>query len=91
MMPGGLLDHPEVVATMADPATSYWLRDLLRSAAERDPVDLQAELWHAAKLLDRYVAELLQLDPPCLIDKAVCLDARQPIDALNLAAQSGAA
>lgn len=58
-----LLDHPQVAATLADPAASFWLKRLLKSAAERDPVDVQSDLWHAAGLVDLYVAELLELDP----------------------------
>ena len=58
-----LLYHPRVVATLADPASSFWLKGLLTSAAERDPVDVQSDLWHASRLVDLYVGELLELDP----------------------------
>jgi hypothetical protein len=32
---GGLLDHPPIKAALEDKAASYWLRDLLASAASR--------------------------------------------------------
>jgi hypothetical protein len=48
---GGLLDHPPIKAALEDKAASYWLRDLLASAASRDPVDVLADLDSASALV----------------------------------------
>ena len=45
-----LLEHPPVKRALADPATRYWLRDLLISASSRDPVDTLADLETARDL-----------------------------------------
>jgi hypothetical protein len=49
-----LLDHLPVRQAMADPAMRFWLRDLLTSAAMRDPVDVLADLDAARALVDSY-------------------------------------
>jgi hypothetical protein len=51
---GGLLDHPPVKTAFGDSGSSYWLRDLLASAAARDPVDVLADLDHARALVGSY-------------------------------------
>ena len=48
---GGLLDHPPIKAALEECGTSYWLRDLLASAATRDPVDVLADLDRAGALV----------------------------------------
>lgn len=37
---------------LSDPSTSYWLRDALRSAMVRDPVDAARDALALARLLD---------------------------------------
>lgn len=54
-----LLDHPPVRRTLTDPATRYWLRDLLISARSRDPVDTLADLETARDLLASYLGALV--------------------------------
>lgn len=49
-----LLDHEPVKRAISDPATRTWLRDLLSSAAARDPVDVLADLNHASALVRSY-------------------------------------
>jgi hypothetical protein len=63
-----LLDHPPVRRALADPATRNWLRDLLASAAARDPVDVLADLDAARDLVSSYfgalVAPFIAASPP---------------------------
>lgn len=50
------LDGAEVVellAILADPATSYWLRDAIVSSCERDPFDAERDALALAALLTR--------------------------------------
>jgi hypothetical protein len=54
----GMLDHPPVKTALADPATRFWLRDLMVSAALRDPVDVLADLDHARALVGSYLDAL---------------------------------
>lgn len=54
-----LLDHPPVQRALADPSTRYWLRDIVMSAASRDPVDVLADLEAARDLVASYVQKLL--------------------------------
>lgn len=49
-----LLDHGPVKRAMSDPATRTYLRELLTSAATRDPVDVLADLDHASALVRSY-------------------------------------
>ena len=52
---------------LSDPSTSYWLRDALVAALERDPVDAAADAWVLSALLDRRVSDaaaLLELRKP---------------------------
>jgi hypothetical protein len=58
-----LLDHPPIQRALTDPSTSYWLRDLLGSAASRDPVDTLADLDAARALVAAYVRLLLTPNP----------------------------
>jgi hypothetical protein len=46
-------DVAEVIAIIADPATSYWLRDALVSACGRDPFDAERDAMTLAALLTR--------------------------------------
>ena len=54
-----LLDHLPVQRALTDPSTSYWLRDLLGSAATRDSVDVLADLDAASALVAAYVGTIL--------------------------------
>ena len=54
-----LLEYAPVKRTLADLATSYWLRDLLISASSRDPVDTLADLDAARDLLASYLGALV--------------------------------
>lgn len=31
--------HPEIVRTLADPSVSFWVKDALKTAVDRDPLD----------------------------------------------------
>lgn len=46
-------DVAEVIALIADPGTSYWLRDALVSACARDPFDAERDAMTLAALLTR--------------------------------------
>ena len=50
-------DVAEVIAMLADPATSYWLRDAIVSACRRDPFDAERDA--LAAFLVVAVAEVL--------------------------------
>ena len=54
-----LLEHAPVKRTLGDPATRYWLRDLLISASSRDPVDTLADLDTARDLVASYLGALV--------------------------------
>ena len=54
-----LLEYAPVKRTLSDPATRYWLRDLLISASSRDPVDTLADLDTARDLLASYFGALV--------------------------------
>ena len=54
-----LLEHPPVKRALNDPATRYWLRDLLISARARDPVDTLADLDAARDLVASYLGALV--------------------------------
>lgn len=43
---------PEIAATLADPAASYWLRDALRAALTRDPIDTANDATRLVLLLE---------------------------------------
>ena len=49
----------EVIALIADPATSYWLRDALVSALERDPFDAERDALTLANVLTRNLDALI--------------------------------
>ena len=48
----GLDTVPEIAAVLSEPSTSYWLRDALRAAMVRDPVDAANDAEVLARLLD---------------------------------------
>jgi hypothetical protein len=48
------------IAVLANPATSYWLRDALVSAFERDPFDAERDALALAAILTRRVDELVE-------------------------------
>ena len=61
-----LLNHLPVQRALTDPATRTWLRDLLTSAAERDPVDVLDDLDEARSLVNSYFQLLARLHIPLL-------------------------
>ncbi len=48
-----------IAGVLADPAASFWLKDALRSALKRDPVDSANDAEVLAKLLDERCREIL--------------------------------
>ena len=46
-------DLPEIDEVLADPAASFWLQAVLRSALSRDPVDAANDSEILARLLNR--------------------------------------
>ena len=61
-----LLDHLPVQRALTNPATRTWLRDMLTSAAERDPVDVLDDLDEARSLVHSYFQMLARLHVPIL-------------------------
>jgi hypothetical protein len=53
------LPTDKILITLADPSTTYWLRDALKSALSRDPVDALRDAEELASLLQ----DRLELDP----------------------------
>lgn len=51
---------PEIEAVLEDPAASFWLKDALRSALLRDPVDATNDSEVLARLLDRRCRDILE-------------------------------
>ena len=49
----------EIERVLTDPAASFWLKECLRSALDRDPVDAANDADVLAKLLDRRCQEIL--------------------------------
>ncbi len=52
--------HPTIEGVLADPAVSLWLRNALRSALERDPVDAANDAEMLLRLLDDRLRALLK-------------------------------
>lgn len=50
---------PTVEAVMADPATSFWLKDALQRALQRDPVDAAQDAQVLANILSKRADQLL--------------------------------
>ena len=50
---------PEIQRVLLDPAASFWLKNALRSALERDPVDAANDAEVLAQLLDRRCRSIL--------------------------------
>ena len=57
--PNELCEVGELVAVLANPATSYWLRDAITTSLERDPFDAERDALTLAALLTRRVDELV--------------------------------
>jgi hypothetical protein len=53
-------DLPEIDEVMGDPTASSWLKDALRSALARDPVDAANDAEVLALLLDRHCRSILR-------------------------------
>jgi hypothetical protein len=49
----------EIEQVLADPAASFWLKEALRSALDRDPVDAANDAEVLAQLLGRRCQEIL--------------------------------
>ena len=49
----------EIAQVLADPAASFWLKDALRSALTRDPVDAANDAAVLAQLLHQRCQEIL--------------------------------
>ena len=45
-------ESPEIAAALADPSASYWLRDALRAALARDPIDAANDAARLSSLLE---------------------------------------
>lgn len=52
-------DVAEVIAIIANPATSYWLRDAIVSACARDPFDAERDAITLAALLTRRLGAIV--------------------------------
>ena len=50
----------EIDEALSDPAASFWLKDALRSALARDPVDAANEAQVLAQLLDQRCQAILK-------------------------------
>jgi hypothetical protein len=50
----------EIEQVLADPAASFWLKEALSSALDRDPVDAANDAEVLAQLLDRRCQEILR-------------------------------
>jgi hypothetical protein len=48
------MQHDEILVTLADPSTSYWLRDALKTAIKRDPVDALNDAEKLVELLTNW-------------------------------------
>ena len=57
--PNELCEFGELVAVLANPATSYWFRDAITASLERDPFDAERDAIALAALLTRRVDELV--------------------------------
>lgn len=53
-------DVAEVVAVIADPAASYWLKKALASALDRDPFDAERDAIMLSTLLTRRVDAIVR-------------------------------
>jgi hypothetical protein len=51
---------PSTVQVLGDPAASFWLKDALQSALQRDPVDAANDADVLARLLDRCSRAILK-------------------------------
>jgi hypothetical protein len=51
---------PDTVEVLRDPAASFWLKDSLQSALQRDPVDAANDADVLARLLDRCSRAILK-------------------------------
>ena len=55
----GYEDVPDIDLVLADPSASDWIKESLRSALERDPVDAANDAEVLAKILHRRCREIL--------------------------------
>lgn len=60
--PSPIPPEPTIEGVLADPAASFWLKNALRSALRRDPVDAANDAEVLAKLLDERCRKLLTGD-----------------------------
>lgn len=52
---------PRIEDVVGDPASSYWLKENVRTAMARDPVDALNDAILLAALLDQHLREVLEL------------------------------
>jgi hypothetical protein len=57
---GELQEPLDPIAVLANPATSYWLRNAIVSAFERDPFDAERDALALASILTKRVDELVE-------------------------------
>ena len=55
----GAVDLPSIEEVLADPAASFWLKTVLRSALCRDPVDAAHDSEILARLLEERCDKIL--------------------------------
>ena len=53
-------DRPTIEKILADPAASFWLKNALRSALRRDPVDAANDADVLARLLESRCRSILE-------------------------------
>jgi hypothetical protein len=57
-LPGETMPTDKILAALADPSTTYWLRDALKSSLARDPVDALRDAEALVDLLRDHLADL---------------------------------
>jgi hypothetical protein len=57
-------DLPRIEETLADPAASFWLKNALRSALSRDPVDASNDADILARVLNCRCRSILEDSTP---------------------------
>lgn len=67
-----LPDVPTPDVVLDDPAASFWLKDALRAALERDPVDATNDAMLLANVLDARAA-IAVMDPSTIVGDRMVL------------------
>lgn len=58
-LPDGRASVPGVIALLANPGTSYWLKDALVTALKRDPFDAERDALTLAAVLSQHLDALI--------------------------------